>query len=565
MYAFYRLCKLHGVSNGNPDDFRRLRATLRENREFRSGVFRLAASVLGSEPELSVADLLVIVALAVGGPGVAGDDQLEVPDELLETFRSVLTPDEVVESHAGAGAEPAVMEPVRMEPTAVMEPAAEQRAPVGIPAGVPVLEVPAVAAQPAELQAAQVAPAEEARVVDPEAVRGRLDRLQEEGRGFERVQEPVEEKRPEWQAARQSARAVSPAQRVMASGELATNQGEPAAGGAVPEVVATVARLESERAVLEQRMREMEQQLRDVVESLARPGRIESESGAVPVAAEGTEERSRVRGEGVELGPEERVGGREWRSDGRTTRAREGWPSRAPWSGMGDRQGGERERADAGMDVPVRLVAAEPGAWGWSPVLLALLVVAVLAAVGAGVFLARELVARHGASVRAGMSGGSAGSAPATEAPGAVSSLPKPAAGTPAGGIAGGKTQSEAEITRMLGGWAAAAAGNDPVGESRFYASRLDRYFLKRDVSRAYVLGDKQAYRERGNRIARFAVSGFRFEFPTATTAVVSLTKTWSVEGPDQSGILHTGRSRLWLARTPEGWKITGEQDLRGE
>src|SRR5947209_13651929 len=94
IYAFYRLCKLHNISNGSAQDFLRLGEVLRTDKAFRSGVFRLAASVMSSEPELSVKDVVVIVALAVGGDEILASDELEAPDELIEMFRSVLTPDE---------------------------------------------------------------------------------------------------------------------------------------------------------------------------------------------------------------------------------------------------------------------------------------------------------------------------------------------------------------------------------------------------------------------------------------------------------------------------------------
>jgi hypothetical protein len=127
------------------------------------------------------------------------------------------------------------------------------------------------------------------------------------------------------------------------------------------------------------------------------------------------------------------------------------------------------------------------------------------------------------------------------------------------------RAQAEADISNLLAAWASASAHNDPATESTFYAPTVDRYFLQRNVSREFIRNDKQAYRDRGNRMQRFTVSDLNFQFPSPSSAVVSFTKTWSVLGPMQTGFLHSSRSRVWLTRLPEGWRITGEQDLRRE
>jgi hypothetical protein len=125
------------------------------------------------------------------------------------------------------------------------------------------------------------------------------------------------------------------------------------------------------------------------------------------------------------------------------------------------------------------------------------------------------------------------------------------------------RAQAEAQIASMLTGWAEAFANNDPERESSFYAPTVGPYFLQRNVSHQFVVHDKEAYRARGNRIQRFTVSDLDFRFQSPTSAVVNFTKSWSVLGPQQTGSPHSTRSRVWVSRLPEGWRITGEQDFR--
>ena len=118
------------------------------------------------------------------------------------------------------------------------------------------------------------------------------------------------------------------------------------------------------------------------------------------------------------------------------------------------------------------------------------------------------------------------------------------------------------EISNTLERWAFAAAQNDPAAESAFYAPSVDRYFLRRNVSRAYVLADKQAFRARGNTIGTFTISDVKTQLLSRSSAVVNLRKTWSVARSNAEGPLHSTWSRLWLRRGAQGWWITGEQDL---
>jgi hypothetical protein len=52
-------------------------------------------------------------------------------------------------------------------------------------------------------------------------------------------------------------------------------------------------------------------------------------------------------------------------------------------------------------------------------------------------------------------------------------------------------------------------------------------------------------------------------EEATPQFTVVKLTKIWQLKDLGSGSKGGITRSRLWLNQTPDGWKITGEQDLK--
>jgi hypothetical protein len=124
--------------------------------------------------------------------------------------------------------------------------------------------------------------------------------------------------------------------------------------------------------------------------------------------------------------------------------------------------------------------------------------------------------------------------------------------------------QSESEITETLSMWAAVQADNDAAKTAAYYAEHVDRYFMQRKVTREFVQADKQAFLDTGKRLQSFYIGGLRFETSFPTQATVVLTKSWAVLDPgERAATLDTTRCRLWLLRTDEGWKISGERDLK--
>lgn len=122
----------------------------------------------------------------------------------------------------------------------------------------------------------------------------------------------------------------------------------------------------------------------------------------------------------------------------------------------------------------------------------------------------------------------------------------------------------QSEITETLSMWAAEQAQNDAVKTADYYAEHVDRYFLQRKVTREFVEADKEAFLNTGKRIQNFAIGNLQFEAISPTAATVILTKSWAIFNPEEATTAQgSTRSRVWLKRTVEGWKIDGEQDLK--
>lgn len=120
---------------------------------------------------------------------------------------------------------------------------------------------------------------------------------------------------------------------------------------------------------------------------------------------------------------------------------------------------------------------------------------------------------------------------------------------------------SRADIQNTLDGWAKAMNDNDVISQRRYYADRLDRYFLARHVTRMFVLQDKARFYRKGNQIVAFHIDNVRVENQSAQRATITLMKHWKIFDGLRTKPGET-RSRLWLTRRANRWTITGEQDL---
>lgn len=127
---------------------------------------------------------------------------------------------------------------------------------------------------------------------------------------------------------------------------------------------------------------------------------------------------------------------------------------------------------------------------------------------------------------------------------------------TPASGDDG------AQLRAALGAWLAATNARDIERQMEFYDSRVGVYYLSRNASRAAVRAEKS------NAFARASVVDVRADDPQITlspdgrTATMRFRKQYVVEGAGQERRGAVLQELRWR-RTPAGWKITGERDLR--
>jgi ketosteroid isomerase-like protein len=131
-------------------------------------------------------------------------------------------------------------------------------------------------------------------------------------------------------------------------------------------------------------------------------------------------------------------------------------------------------------------------------------------------------------------------------------------AGTPR--VAGGdQTQ---ELRAALGEWIAATNARDIDRQMNFYEPRVAAFYLTRNVSREAVRAEKT------NLFARASTVDVRADEPQITlnpdgrTATMRFRKQYSIEGGGQDRRGAVIQELRWR-RTPFGWKITSERDLR--
>jgi hypothetical protein len=120
----------------------------------------------------------------------------------------------------------------------------------------------------------------------------------------------------------------------------------------------------------------------------------------------------------------------------------------------------------------------------------------------------------------------------------------------------------EAKVQGTLSGWANAIKANDSATELGYYGEALDRYFLRRSVSKDFVAQDKQQFYRAGKRFIDYRIDQVAINQASPESVTVSLVKHWQISS---GAVIENGetRSRLWLTREQADWKITGEQDLR--
>lgn len=115
-------------------------------------------------------------------------------------------------------------------------------------------------------------------------------------------------------------------------------------------------------------------------------------------------------------------------------------------------------------------------------------------------------------------------------------------------------------LRESLDQWIAATNAVDLGGQMRFYAPTLERYYLRRGFTRDAVRDDKAALARRA-KLRNVETENTRITVaPDNTTATMLFRKNYSFDdSPTRSAVLQELRWR----RTPEGWRIISERDLR--
>jgi ketosteroid isomerase-like protein len=147
----------------------------------------------------------------------------------------------------------------------------------------------------------------------------------------------------------------------------------------------------------------------------------------------------------------------------------------------------------------------------------------------------------------------------------ASASQPPPASGD-GEGARGEAVEASAgerdELRAALGEWVAATNARDVGRQMTFYAPTLDAYYLSRNAPREAVRAEKARVFGRADSVDVEASAPDIRLSGDGRTAVMRFRKRYRISGAavERSGeVLQELRWR----RTPGGWKIVGERDLR--
>ena len=157
-----------------------------------------------------------------------------------------------------------------------------------------------------------------------------------------------------------------------------------------------------------------------------------------------------------------------------------------------------------------------------------------------------EAIAESVAAARPGGAEGEAAAAAAATAPSEGSAL----------------AEDAAELRGALAGWVAATNARDLERQMDFYDSRVGVFYLSRNASRAAVRAEKSSAFARASAVEVRAEEPQISLSPDGQTATMRFRKRYAIEG---AGMERRGAvlQELRWRRTPAGWKITGERDLR--
>ena len=135
------------------------------------------------------------------------------------------------------------------------------------------------------------------------------------------------------------------------------------------------------------------------------------------------------------------------------------------------------------------------------------------------------------------------------------------AAATPTVEAASGNVYTE--VARALDNWAKAHESNDPTLIANCYADQVERYFLRQNVTNAFVHDYMDAsLKDHDSRVIMFKIKDTAIYNQTPTYVQLRLVK--EVVTKDSKGAVERFTpSELSLKRVAGEWKITGERDFK--
>jgi ketosteroid isomerase-like protein len=151
-----------------------------------------------------------------------------------------------------------------------------------------------------------------------------------------------------------------------------------------------------------------------------------------------------------------------------------------------------------------------------------------------------------------------AGSEPA----GAATSSAKAGGGDSESATAEPDAGVRGELQAALGEWVAATNARDVDRQMKFYAPRVEDYYLTRNASREAVRAEKVRVFGKVDSVDVRASAPDIHLSRDGQTAVMRFRKQYQI-GSGESGRSGAVQQELRWRRTPGGWKIVGERDLR--
>jgi hypothetical protein len=133
------------------------------------------------------------------------------------------------------------------------------------------------------------------------------------------------------------------------------------------------------------------------------------------------------------------------------------------------------------------------------------------------------------------------------------------------GGLEANSTRANgdvpSDIRAFLDEWTSTFIHGDIEGHVNLYAPRVDKFFLKRHVSRAAVRAEKVRMLRRYPRFERYEVRDIKVDRVTPDQAVVTFRKDWDARGLHR--FAGSELQRLTLSRRSGAWQIVSEQEPR--